>query len=253
MEKKYKIHEVAERIGVSPSLIRYYEEKGLIEIEKDPENGYRTFSEADIFKIWLVTFHRAMNMSLGDIDVLIHGYSLKETADAIAGQREKTQHILEQAKRTLEICDFYDRYIALAKREGEPPVVIKNRRIYLYASEDIFRRSKPSFPACTFGNIFQNGEEKQYSVVYEEDMYLLSEDDRKGCLQELELCDMLSVVVEVDDRSFAVDALVKGLEKVREMGYSVCEPYYSFYLLSLGENDAIAYRYEILMNLQKGS
>ena len=42
--------EVAERIGISASSIRYYEEKGMIRTEKDPENGYRYFTEADILE-----------------------------------------------------------------------------------------------------------------------------------------------------------------------------------------------------------
>jgi len=225
----------------------------MIRTEKDPENGYRYFSEGDIFKIWLITFHRAMNMSLGDIGVLMHGFDLEETADAIAGHREKTLRVLEQAKRTLEICDFYDRYIAMAGRDGEPPLVVAQKRLYLYSSSDFFRREKPSFPACTFGSIFEDGKEEQYSIVYEEDMYLLSEEEQKAFIKELELKDMLSVVVTVDDNSFGAEALKKALQIAEDAGYAVCEPCYSLYLLSIGEMDALEYRYEILMTLQKGS
>lgn len=253
MKKKYKIHEVAERIGVSPSLIRYYEEKGIIKVEKDPENGYRYFSDSDLFKIWIIAFHRAMNMSLGDINVLMHSYSLDETTDAISAHREKTQRVLEQARRTLEICDFYDRYIALARREGETPLVVPVKKIYLYSETDIFQRVKPSFPACTFGSIFQNGEETQYSAVYEEDMHLLSSEEQLQYEKELILTDMVSVVVNVDQDSFASDALAKGLAITEKSGYAVCEPYYVLYLLSFGDTDDLEYSYEILMTLQKDS
>ena len=50
MEKKYKIHEVAEYLGLTPTAIRHYEQKGLIHIEKDPDNGYRMFSDEDMYK-----------------------------------------------------------------------------------------------------------------------------------------------------------------------------------------------------------
>ncbi|MBQ4093269.1 MAG: MerR family transcriptional regulator [Firmicutes bacterium] len=253
MEKKYKIHEVAEFIGVSPSLIRYYEEKGLIEIEKDPENGYRTFSEADIFKIWLVTFHRAIHMGLGDIDTLIRGTSLEQTRRSVGVHREKTLRILEQAKRDLDICDLYDRYIERSQREGELPLVFREKTFYLYDQEDFFHRRKPSFPACTLGSVFEQGEEKRYSAVYEEDLYILSDEERDQCCEKWILRDMLSYVVSVDSHSFGADALKKALCLAKEAGYDVCEPYYTFYQLSLCEENDLEYRYEVLLSLQKGS
>lgn len=45
-----KIGEVAERTGVAPRLIRYYEQQGLLSAERGP-NGYRRYSDADVERV----------------------------------------------------------------------------------------------------------------------------------------------------------------------------------------------------------
>lgn len=252
-EKKYKIKEVADRIGVSPSLIRYYEEKGLVSVEKDPINGYRLFTEADVFKLWLITYHRAIHMDLGEIGMLMRGSSLDETQASVAEHREKTLKIMEQAKRDLEICDFYDRYITRARREGEPPRLLEKAVFYLYPSEDLFRREKPSFPACTLGSIFAEGKETPYSAVYEEDLFMLDVSAREQYIEKLVLKDVLSIIVSVDDRSFAADALAKAKAVAASAGHEVREPFYTLYQLTLTEHDSLGYCYEVLLPLKKGS
>ncbi len=45
---RYKIGDVARILGISPDLIRYYEEKGVVTPQKDPFNNYRYFDTWDI-------------------------------------------------------------------------------------------------------------------------------------------------------------------------------------------------------------
>jgi len=45
---RYKIGEVAGILGISPDLIRYYEEKGVVSPAKDPNNNYRYYDTWDI-------------------------------------------------------------------------------------------------------------------------------------------------------------------------------------------------------------
>ena len=54
MKGKYKINEVAKMLGVSTSAIRFYEKKGLFSALKNEENGYRTFDDHDVYKIWSI-------------------------------------------------------------------------------------------------------------------------------------------------------------------------------------------------------
>lgn len=45
-----KIGEVAERAGVSPRLVRYYEQQGLLAPTR-AVNGYRAYGEADVARV----------------------------------------------------------------------------------------------------------------------------------------------------------------------------------------------------------
>ncbi|UOE42922.1 MerR family transcriptional regulator [Agromyces larvae] len=45
-----KIGELAERAGVSPRLVRYYEQQQLLTPERQP-NGYRAYDEADVERV----------------------------------------------------------------------------------------------------------------------------------------------------------------------------------------------------------
>ena len=45
---RYKIGDVARILGISPDLIRYYEEKGVVSPQKDPYNNYRYYDTWDI-------------------------------------------------------------------------------------------------------------------------------------------------------------------------------------------------------------
>ncbi|MBP1893814.1 MULTISPECIES: MerR family transcriptional regulator [Paenibacillus] len=50
----FSIHEVSRRTGASKSAIRYWEQCGLFTTERDPDNDYRFYHEAHLFKIRLI-------------------------------------------------------------------------------------------------------------------------------------------------------------------------------------------------------
>ncbi|WP_405170894.1 methyltransferase domain-containing protein [Paenibacillus sp. FSL H8-0280] len=61
------IKEAASRLGISARAIRFYEEKGLILPVKQFSNGYRTYTENDIWRLQTIAALREIGMSLQDI------------------------------------------------------------------------------------------------------------------------------------------------------------------------------------------
>ncbi|NUU77038.1 MerR family transcriptional regulator [Paenibacillus xylanilyticus] len=61
------IKEAAGRLGISPRAIRFYEEKGLILPSKQAGNGYRSYTENDIWRLQTIAALREIGMSLQDI------------------------------------------------------------------------------------------------------------------------------------------------------------------------------------------
>lgn len=69
---EYLIGDVARMVGLSRDALRFYEKKGVINARKK-ENGYRYYSEDDIYKLMYILYHRKMNSSLEDIEELMSG------------------------------------------------------------------------------------------------------------------------------------------------------------------------------------
>jgi Cu(I)-responsive transcriptional regulator len=67
------IGEVAERSGIPPKTIRYYEEIGLIRPQRSG-NGYRAFRETDLHKLTFLGRARALGFSIEDCRTLLSLY-----------------------------------------------------------------------------------------------------------------------------------------------------------------------------------
>ena len=72
------IGEVAERSGIPPKTIRYYEDIGLVRPQRG-SNGYRAFREADLHKLAFLGRARALGFSIEDIREL---FELSKNPDA---------------------------------------------------------------------------------------------------------------------------------------------------------------------------
>ncbi|WP_415404804.1 Cu(I)-responsive transcriptional regulator [Tateyamaria sp. SN3-11] len=67
------IGEVAERSGLPPKTIRYYEDIGLIRPQRSA-NGYRAFREQDLHKLAFLGRARALGFSIEDCRTLMALY-----------------------------------------------------------------------------------------------------------------------------------------------------------------------------------
>ncbi|WP_204112912.1 Cu(I)-responsive transcriptional regulator [Shimia biformata] len=75
------ISDVAERSGVPPKTIRYYEEIGFIKPDRRP-NGYRDFDETDLHKLAFIGRARSLGFTIEDCRTLLELYNDKTRASA---------------------------------------------------------------------------------------------------------------------------------------------------------------------------
>ena len=66
LPKELTIGELAERSGVATSALRYYEDRGLIESERNT-GGHRRFRRATIRRVAFITFAQRVGLSLDEI------------------------------------------------------------------------------------------------------------------------------------------------------------------------------------------
>lgn len=79
-----KINEVESLVGITKKNIRFYEQEGLLNPDRNKENGYRDYSEADVNILKTVKILRMMDISIEEIRDLLNGK--KEFRDVLKHQ-----------------------------------------------------------------------------------------------------------------------------------------------------------------------
>ncbi|MCC3377139.1 MerR family transcriptional regulator [Cohnella sp. REN36] len=61
-----QIRDVAARLGITTRTVRFYEQKGLIRPAKDRENGYRRFTEQEVWRLQTIVALREAGLGLAE-------------------------------------------------------------------------------------------------------------------------------------------------------------------------------------------
>lgn len=77
------IQEVEKRTGLEASAIRYYEDKGLLEVKRNLDNNYREYNNDNVETLKVIRFLRKLDFSLSEIESVINEtVSFKEVAES---------------------------------------------------------------------------------------------------------------------------------------------------------------------------
>ncbi|CYV34516.1 MerR family transcriptional regulator [Streptococcus suis] len=109
-----QVKDVEKLTGLSTKAIRLYEEKGLIEVVRNPLNDYRDYSEENVRQLRLIKLLRYFEFSLAEIKDLL---ALPEE-DLQSALREKKQGISQQTEELTDKVDLLDQVVRdLGKKE----------------------------------------------------------------------------------------------------------------------------------------
>ncbi|HWB22473.1 MAG TPA: MerR family transcriptional regulator [Gaiellaceae bacterium] len=117
-DRVYRIGEVAERVGVTPRTIRYYEELGLIRGSAEHVKGtHRLYTEADVTRLTeLIRLRNLLGVSLEELTMLA------ETEEARAELRDQWAHTEDAAERRRIVesaIPHVERQLALVRSRQE--------------------------------------------------------------------------------------------------------------------------------------
>ena len=127
-ERTFRIGEVAERLGVTPRTIRYYQELGLLHAGSDRAKGaHRLFTEADVTRLAdLIRLRDLLGLSLEELTALAEAEEARaELRGRWAESRDDAARaaILEQAiphvRRQLELVEARQRTLAEVRADLE--------------------------------------------------------------------------------------------------------------------------------------
>jgi DNA-binding transcriptional MerR regulator len=128
-----RIGEVAERVGVTPRTIRYYEEIGLLEGGGRPKGSHRLYDEGDVERLGELTRLRdLLNLSLDELRQLVEA----EEARAALRRRFDTSESDAERLRIVEAAlPYVETQLELVRRRKheleklETELVDKRKRI----------------------------------------------------------------------------------------------------------------------------
>lgn len=107
---EYTISEVAEKTGLSPYALRFYENKGIIPKATRNGSGYRVYGELELSCIMVFLCLKSAGMNLANIRQY---FKLAEEGDATVHQRlelfSATLNNIEMRLKELERCRLYAR------------------------------------------------------------------------------------------------------------------------------------------------
>jgi len=115
--RKLKIGELSGLVGAPASALRFWEERGITEPEKDSDNSYRLYSAEDSCRFLMARRYRSLGFSLTEAKDMI----AKADASDISSRLSRRQAELdEEARRLAAIRDELRRYLdeCRAARDG---------------------------------------------------------------------------------------------------------------------------------------
>lgn len=71
MDTHWTIGKVAQKTGLSPKTIRYYEEISLLPLRPRTESGYRLYEEADVKRLLFIRRAKELGISLRRISAIL--------------------------------------------------------------------------------------------------------------------------------------------------------------------------------------
>lgn len=97
-----KIYQVEELVGITKKNIRFYEDEGLLNPDRNPENGYREYSLKDVKQLEKIKLLRKLDVSLENIRLMMNGkMSFDEAMNHQIVELERKQ---KDAELMVQLC-----------------------------------------------------------------------------------------------------------------------------------------------------
>ena len=123
----YTVGEMAKRLGVAPSTLRFYDKEGLLPFVERSDGGIRVFKDSDFEWLMVIGCLKKTGMPLKDIrEFIVMAIEGDDTIDArldlINKQKESVEKQIEELEEIHRVLEFKQWYYETAKKEGTTSV-----------------------------------------------------------------------------------------------------------------------------------
>lgn len=119
----YTVGEMAKKLNVAPSTLRYYDKEGLLPFVERSDGGIRMFKDEDFEWLHIIECLKKTGMSIKDIKTFIDwcmegDSTIEQRLQLIDRQREAVLNQIAQMQETLKTLDYKHWYYETAKTAG---------------------------------------------------------------------------------------------------------------------------------------
>ena len=120
---EYSISEVAKKMNVAVSTVRYYNNIGLLQNVKKNKSGNRVFTEEDIETIRVIQYLKKSGMQLTEIKEFMNwcregDSSIEKRLMLFKKQKENVLSEIERLQETLNLIKYKEWYYTRASKDG---------------------------------------------------------------------------------------------------------------------------------------
>ena len=154
------IHEIVQKTGLTKKAINYYEKKGLIAPEYNPDSDYRIFSEQDFTRLAVIALLRQLDFPTEKIRLVLDG---KISIADLLRQRLRTIDADMESLRTEKeiIGSFLDRRPITQLDEAEPEEILK-----LKSEIELNQFTRQNYLQSQGQKIFPGNLGRLFSLIY---------------------------------------------------------------------------------------
>ncbi len=119
----YTVGEMAKKLGVAPSTLRYYDKEGLLPFVERSGGGMRVFRDEDFEWLQVIGCLKKAGMKLNDIKSFIEmamrgDETIDDRLELITEQKKEVEAQLAALQKTLATLEFKEWYYTTAKADG---------------------------------------------------------------------------------------------------------------------------------------
>lgn len=130
----YTVSEMAKRLGVAPSTLRYYDKEGLLPFIERSDGGIRMFKDTDFEWLSIIECLKKTGMPIKEMKVFIDwciegDTTISKRKELIEKQRQVVLFQIQQLKETLSMLDYKKWYYETAEKAGSCKVMKQCRKM----------------------------------------------------------------------------------------------------------------------------
>lgn len=105
-ETRYSIGEIAKLTGITVRTLQYYDNIGILPLEKESTNGRRYYKESDLARLQQILFYKTLGLKIKDIKKLLEKtVTEKQLIFVLGKQRDILYHKLNDLKSNITFVE----------------------------------------------------------------------------------------------------------------------------------------------------